>query len=230
MALTAQDIANLELLGAGVSGSCGDRTWTRNAHGPFHRARVTPANPQTFPQQFYRSRFRDLSRRWGINLTALQRSGWDAYATRRRQYSRGPRIKLSGFNEYIRHNFPRRRNGIALVDDAPDLATGLEVTKMSVTMTAPSPNLMIDFNTSDPWRFWPSTYIIVNATDLRPSSINSYKPPYRSRGRRLSTIIPPFAIPISTPSVRGQRVFYFIQVVTGDGRISGRDRDRVIVA
>ena len=100
---------------------------------------------------------------------------------------------------------------------------------MSVTMTAPSPNLSISFNTGDPWRVAFNTWILVSATQLWSSSINSFKPPYQSRGARLSTIISPFNITIMTPSARNQRLFYSIVVVTGDGRTSTPDRGLVIV-
>lgn len=230
MPLTALDIRNLETVAARISGSVGDRTWSRNAHGPFHRDRVTPANPQTLEQQFYRARFRDLSRRWADTLTEAQRDGWRAYGANRHHRSRGPEIQLSGFNEYTRHNFRRRRYAAPLVDNAPTIFSGVEVTKMSVTMTSPSPNLVITFNTGDPWRFTPNTWILVAATQLWPRTINSFKPPYQARGARLSTIFSPFTITLSTPSTRTERVFWSIVVVTGDGRTSTPDRGRLIVA
>lgn len=229
MALTAQDIATIEALGAGLSGSCGDRTWSRNAHGPFNRDRVTPNNPQTGKQQFYRGRFGALSASWLGTLTPAQRDAWDAYATRRRQSFRGPRIQLSGFNEFMRINWPRFRASVAVTSDPPSLMAGLDAAKFRCSWTSPSTFLQVDFDVGQPWQFIVGTWVIVHATDQRPSSINSFKPPYEFRGKFLATAIPPRPIQMLAAGVRGSRCFYKITIACGDGRLAHWDADRLIV-
>jgi len=75
-----------------------------------------------------------------------------------------------------------------------------------------------------------NTWVIVHATDQRPSSINSFKPPYEFRGKFISTSTPPRSIQMFAAGVAGSRVFYKLTIAAGDGRLSHWDADRIIVA
>jgi len=240
MALTAQDIANIELLAHSLSGSIGDRTWSRNAHGQYNRARVTPADPQTGGQLLWRAKFAFIIQTWCNAMTHAQREAWRAFATRRthppapRKYGRGRPGPLNGFNEFVRVNATRWRANLVPLLQPPPLTSGPDHNAFRVTATEGPAQVVVDYDVPQPYQFLFQAWVLVYTTIAYPVTIDSFKPHYSFRGRFSANRIPPVTIPMTAfPPMpiltRNQRIFFKLVLVAGDGRVAPPQRDRLIV-
>ncbi len=120
--------------GGAPSGSLGSGVASHNRGGYYVRNRVIPVNPNTGRQQTIRAFFTSLVNFWTNTLTQAQRDAWDAYGANTPVLDRlGQTIFLTGQNQYVRTNVPRRQLGQARVDAAPIIFdTGSPVTNLKV--------------------------------------------------------------------------------------------------
>ncbi len=89
--------------GVPVSGSTGNKTYSRNRYGAYIRRRVTPVNPVSVRQNAARIAFSQAVQAW-TNTTALIRSGWENWAANTPWINRaGQPTHLSGQAAFIRH-------------------------------------------------------------------------------------------------------------------------------
>jgi len=108
---------------ADIRGSIGDETYGRNQGGIFIRERVTPANPNTQPQQDSRAAITTLAQAWSGALTDAQRASWRAYAHAHPQPDRFGQVHLvNGYCRFIRANYHRTRilGGVAFAAAPPE--------------------------------------------------------------------------------------------------------------
>jgi len=217
-----QDLeSTIRPLAAILSGSCGDVTASRNAHGSFLRSRTTPTNPATARQNTVRTQFRNMRGTYAGRTTAAQKDAWETYARSVPVRGRlGDRIYITGWNWFIRINQPRLTSGLPFILSPP--------TDLSAAWTSPcqfkftrSPALVsISRPVNDDW--WPEAgaiYYHAVTTDY-PPSVRRFQPPWLFLGIKTATgpAVVTFALP-TTPTT-GNRIFTRYRLQRLDGRIT----------
>lgn len=146
--------------GIPVSGSTGATTYARNRSGAYQRRRVKPVNPNSTRQQSVRNSFIAAVNAW-INLSALERSGWDTYADQTPWFNRaGQSIRMTGQNAYIRVYVWDDQNGLTPPVLAPglfttgaiDLALGIatyDVSANTINISVDAPTVANSFQVED---------------------------------------------------------------------------------
>lgn len=105
---------------AGMSGSIGGTTASRNKGGSYMRNRVTPLNPQSARQTSVRNSLTALTTFWSTVLTQAQRDAWTSLAEAFPAVGKfGAAIILSGLQMYVRQNTTLLQAGVARIDTAP---------------------------------------------------------------------------------------------------------------
>lgn len=208
-----------------ASGSVGDTVHSRNAHGPYTRARATPTNPNTNRQVRARRRWAEVAHRWCTVLTNAQRTGWNEYARDRFASSDRPRVQmLSGQQEYQRANYSRQYRMLGFVDDAP-LTFRQPQWNVPWDVTNPAGGyVFFRINTADEWANTDLSGMILFCSAVYGSTINFFNGPWRrAKIVRGYEATPPaeynwFADPWGTAT--GARRWLRTYVFTGDGRVS----------
>lgn len=102
------------------SGAVGDIIASRNAYGPYIRARSPVTNPDTPAQQSVRATFAALVAAWKDTLTSPQRQNWYDYAHGNdlRNYCDQP-VNRHGQGEFIHANLARVHAGLHRIDTPP---------------------------------------------------------------------------------------------------------------
>lgn len=213
-----------------ASGSVGGFTWSHNRGGMYIRARATPTNPNSPQQQLVRAIFGQLAALWLNTLTALQRAGWDAYATAVLLPDRlGEPRNIGGLGMYIRSNTPRLQASQPRIDDPPTILTlpALEPLSMEIPSEAVQQQVF-DYHEEPPipetWLSEDGAVLMAYGGRAQNASINYFKGPYRLTGFLLGDSVvplaPPFTFGTAFPFVQGQKVFARLQLSRADGRLS----------
>jgi len=120
------------------SGSMAGQTASRNRFGQYLRARAIPVNPSSAAQGLVRARMTTNSTAWRA-LTSAQRAGWnDLGLSMTRSDSLGQSYNLQGNQAYASVNNNRLLQGLAVVPDAPAVATPVNIISATITLTAAS--------------------------------------------------------------------------------------------
>lgn len=120
------------------SGSVSGQTASRNRFGQYLRTRAIPVNPSSAAQGLVRTRLSTNSAAWRT-LTSAQRAGWgDLGLSMVRTDSLGQSYALQGNQAYASVNNNRLLQGLAVVPDAPSIATPINVVTATITLTAAS--------------------------------------------------------------------------------------------
>lgn len=89
--------------GVPVSGSSGNKTFSRNRYGAYIRRRVMPTNPNSSKQNNARNSFRAAVAAWGSILSSVQRAQWRNWAdTTPWLNAAGQNVNLTGQAAWIR--------------------------------------------------------------------------------------------------------------------------------
>lgn len=221
------------------SGSIGGLTGSRNRGGNYFRARGMPTNPNTPFQQAIRSFMAQLSATWSSVLTQAARDKWDLYALNvPLPNALGEPINVGGIGMYQRTNVPRLQT-TAVELPRQDVAPGTfdlgEFTPpVIVSATAATDTLSITFENTDEWANEDDSAMLISISRPQNPGINFFKGPYRFadviQGDSTTPPTSPAAIVSPFTFEVGQRVFVFIRVTRGDGRLSASFRDTVLAA
>lgn len=208
-----------------VSGSIGGATYARNRGGMYSRGRAMPSNPQSVYQTEVRNSVAGLTAAWSQTLTQDQRDGWSVYAANVPVLDRlGDSRLISAMNWYVRNNVPRMQAGLAVVSDAPTTYTLPAFTVGSVTIDVSSANASIVFDDSEEWANADGGAMLVYISRPVSPGIQFFKGPYRFAGSILGdTTTPPTSpgtVTLPFDVTTDNKVFFRIEVVTADGRLS----------
>lgn len=132
-----------------ISGSMGGTVFSHNRGGAYIRARVTPVNPNTVPQQRVRSRLNSIAKQWAQLNFGIQQA-WRQFALNHPITNAlgDPKI-LSGIAMYTKVNLVLLNIGEARLDTPPPNANvdalisvgqTLESVGQTITITASDPD------------------------------------------------------------------------------------------
>jgi len=126
----------MKLLVPPQSGSISGQTASRNRFGQYMRSRAIPVNPTSTAQGLVRARLSANSAAWRL-LTPAQRAGWkDLGLSMVRTDSLGQSYTLQGNQAHASVNNCRLLTGLAVVADAPAVATPVSLVTVTITCTA----------------------------------------------------------------------------------------------
>lgn len=118
------------------SGSVSGQTASRNRFGQYLRTRAIPVNPSSAAQGLVRARLAANSAAWRA-LTPAQRAGWsDLGLSMVRSDALGQSYSLQGNQAHASVNNNRLLCGLAVIPDAPGIATPVALTTITLTCTA----------------------------------------------------------------------------------------------
>lgn len=90
--------------GVPVSGSTGNKTYSRNRYGAYIRRRTKPVNPDSPDQVTARARFNIAVEAWYGGLSSIQRTAWENWAAATPWLNRaGETTHLTGQAAWIRY-------------------------------------------------------------------------------------------------------------------------------
>ena len=221
MSIADADVEAVLLLTSRVSGSVGDRTFSRNAQGPYVKDRPNPINPDTPTQQIIRRRFRTLTRRWKNILTETERLGWTVYARNVPIRNRLARERyLTGFQHYIRSNFTRVRWNATTIDPPPQIFNLGEFTPFEFRIEFPPLRFRSSWNPADDWTLEPMARAFISITSPYRPTVRSFRPPYIFWAAIAGIPPPPRLLNPPIAANLGDRIFGKVQVQRADGRMS----------
>lgn len=208
-----------------ASGSIGGVTYSHNTGGMYTRARAIPTNPNTSQQQAMRNFMGQLTTRWQSTLTALQRTGWDTFATNvLLPDTLGEPRKVPAMAWYLKANSLRLQAGVAVIDAAPTIFDLATLTIPVPTVTAAGTTVSVAYTNTDAWAGEAGGYLLVYASRAQNSTINSFKGPYRYAAKVTGAATPPtspavITLPFVTGPTGSKQMFKFV-AVRADGRPS----------
>lgn len=105
----------LNVDGIPISGSTGNKTYSRNRYGAYTRRRTVPVNPNSAKQNRARMAFRAAVEAWGSTLNSTQRSTWNNWAAATPWLNKvGQSVRLTGQAAFIRSASAWLQSGIVL--------------------------------------------------------------------------------------------------------------------
>lgn len=210
--------------------SAGDKTASRNAHAAYIYTKVTPADPNTFRQQFVRNQWRLRSKDWRDWLTPAQRRGWTLYAknTPVGTTLSGPKY-ITGMAHYMRIAIIRARAGIPVPPFAP-VKFGLPpFLPLGFKIVNGDTVLGVTWDNSDAWADELGSYAWIAVTDQHVHTVNAFQPPYVYAGSIPGSAMPPSTVPVHFVAAAGQRIFVRSQIQRADLRLSTAQHTSIIV-
>lgn len=212
-----------------LSGKLGGIVGSHNRGGQYLRALAIPTNPNTPFQQVIRGFMSQLMSLWNNVLTPVQRASWDLYAFNTPAIDVfGDQIKLSGANMYARFNVPYLQADELRQDTAPTIYNLGEFTEPTLAIDQPSNEVDVTFTDTDDWVGEDDAIMSIYASRPLNQTINGFKGPYRFAGKiegdATTPPTTPAAIALPFPVAADQRVFFKVQVLRADGRLSATFR------
>ena len=209
-----------------MSGSMAGTTHARNRFGNYIRARTKPVNPNSTTQVIARSAMGELTQRWRVTLSAVQRTAWATYAAAVAMKNRlGESVYMTGFNHYIRSNAYNAYTGVAKIDDGPTvLALPEKDPSMTIVVGVATQQISVTFNNALPWANEAGGYLIFYQGEPQNPTRNFFGGPwkycYRVEGSTPVPPVSPGAIGVKYTAVLGQKVWVYARIYRADGRIS----------
>lgn len=218
----------------GASGSIGGLTASRNAGGPYFRARAVPINPNTTLQNDVRATIADLSNRWSNVLTKVERDAWTLYADNVPLTGPlGAERTVSGLAMYVRGNLSRGQAALIRADAAPvifdtgDFSPVTDVIIVGQTVT-------FVFTNTDDWANEDEAAMLVYIGRPQNPGVNYFTGPYQFAGQIDGDGITPPTSPavITSPFLItvGQKIFARVVVSRIDGRYSNDQKFDAVAA
>lgn len=222
------------LLGDQLSGSVGGLTASHNRGGAYFRQRAIPTNPGSFRQQAVRAAMATLAGRWVSTLTQLERDAWTTYSDNVPLVNRiGEPKNVGGLPMYQRSNVPRIVAGLTIIDAAPTIYDLGDFTPPTVTASAGSQEITVDFDAADPWDDVDDSALLVFSSLQQNPSVNYFKGPYRFLdsidGDSVTPPTDPTVLPFTFGATQGNVLFVKLNLTQADGRYSTPQRFRVVV-
>ena len=157
-----------------VRGSVGDRTFSKNAYGPYVKRKLVQTVTNTPEQQESRSVFANAVSVWQ-SLPQSQRNDWMNWAKERPMINTlGKKMRLSGYNLFISSYINKALIVAFGVQPIFRLSTFPKIGENSIT--APFGELLWDYETQFPnndyhWAFYVSPQYNFNNTAVNPSKL-----------------------------------------------------------
>lgn len=225
-----------------ASGSVGGTTFSHSKGGMYMRARSMPVNPNTALQGLARAALTGAVTNWTSVLTPTQRAQWELYAANVPVTNKlGDSVNLSGQNMYVRTQ-QVMQNAIARgigsttgpFSNAPSIFNlGEFTTPTTPTADAVSGFEML-FTNTDEWANDDLGAMYVYQGRPINGSRNYFRGPWRLVGSILGDSMTPPTSPFTItaanlatrgyPLVADQLVYWEVQVIQADGRLSTRRR------
>lgn len=214
------------LLLSQASGSIAGAVFSHNQGGMYMRARATPTNPNTEPQQAVRDAMRQAVDYWSNTLTDVQREAWNTYAFNTPTLNRlGESTHKTGQQMFIRGTVPRLQAGMTVPTAAPtSYDVGSFNTPFDMVADASSSDVSGSIDAEFGWGIEATSALLIYQSRPQNATRNFSKGPYL-----LAQIVPGVAITgvdswqftSLFPLGVGTKLFLKFNVTRGDGRFSG---------
>ena len=213
-----------------MSGSLAGNTFARNRSGNYVRSRTKPVNPNSTRQSFIRAGLAFLTSRWSTDLTPVQRTAWNLYASSvSMQNKLGESIYLSGFNHYIRSNIIRKQLALAIIDDGPVIfeIPAADPT-FAITASEATQQITSSYDAGMDWATATGAYMVIYGGKPQNAQRNFFAGPWRVFGVVSGVDGAPPASPNITASpfafAELQRLWCYARILKLDGRLSEKFR------
>lgn len=184
-----------------ASGAAGDTILSRNAHGPYARPRVAPADPQTSLQLSWRESLRIVSTRWRTHLTETKRLAWHTWArTQEYRTKLGTPYLPTGQQAFIRCNTIRLHVGATVLDQPPQHSASVVAPLVGLAYRKITPNLVVTFE-DEPWVHADGAILVIQVSPVVDPTVHFYAGPYRIAATIHGSSTSPPASPQFFPSV-----------------------------
>lgn len=217
-----------------ASGSLAGSVFSHNQGGMYMRARATPTNPNTAPQQAVRDAMRNAVFAWSNTLNDLQRETWNTYAFNTPTFNRlGEATHKTGQQMFIRGYVPRAQAALAPPTEGPasfDLGDFTPPTTLIADVSAQTISFV--FDPGDEWATEDLAALLVYMGRPQNATRIYGKGPYQL----LSLVLGDSGAPPTSPHTAatlfpfslGQRIFLKWTATRGDGRLSSPTLGSVI--
>ena len=213
-----------------MSGSLAGNTFARNRSGNYVRSRTKPVNPNSTRQSFIRAGLAFLTSRWSTDLTPVQRTAWNLYASSvSMQNKLGESIYLSGFNHYIRSNIIRKQLALAIIDDGPVIfeIPAADPT-FAITASEATQQITSSYDAGMDWATATGAYMVIYGGKPQNAQRNFFAGPWRVFG----VVSGVDAAPPESPNITAspfafaelQRLWCYARILKLDGRLSEKFR------
>lgn len=138
-----------------IRGSIGGTTFQKNAYGFTIKNKPNMIKPES-PGQDVQKRFLLLMLQTWQAMSGTERTNWSTFANTYPQYSKNnPTSQLDGYGVFLRYNMQQQIFNTFVQTDPgihsqilvpPTIEIKSNGTEMAYTMTAPTPNLLINYN------------------------------------------------------------------------------------
>lgn len=194
-----------------VSGSIAGLTYAHNRGGLYSRARATPTNPSTAPQQSVRNALATLASQWD-QLSSVDQATWINLAVTLPVMGKlGQPIHLSGQQWFQKVNVTRIYIGESLVTTYVGGFVFASIsTADAAPGAAPSSNFTVNFGTGT-FDSWNTTggVLAVYMSRAQNAGINFFKGPFQFLGKIAAGTASPVVLAAPFPnSVAGQKFFF----------------------
>lgn len=209
-----------------MSGSIAGNTFARNRYGNYVRARTKPVNPDTALQQRVRAAVSALSSRWGVTLSAAQRTAWGLYASSVAMKNKlGETVNLSGFNHYIRSNAFLAQYAITLIDAGPvDFTLPAQDPTLTITASEATQQVMVAFDDGLGWESEDNAYLSVLFGQPQNAQRNFFAGPWKGIRYLSGSAGVPLVSPLPVGALfnisEGQREWCQFRIHRDDGRVT----------
>jgi len=218
-----------------ASGSTGGLVYSHNAGGMYVRARATPTNPNSEPQQAVRDALRECVYAWTTVLSSVERESWNTYAFNTPTLNKlGEMTTKTGQQMFIRGNVSRLQAGLTMQKAAPVIFdTGSFLPVGTLIADASADTISIAFDDSDEWATTDGSALLIYMGRPQNATRNFGKGPFQL----LTAILGDNGTPPTSPVVAaslfpldvGQKVFLQIRATYSDGRLTGKQNPTVLV-
>ena len=218
-----------------MSGSIAGNTFAKNRFGNYVRARTKPINPRSPMQGVVRSILSDLTDIWGQDLSAVERTAWNLYASSVAMKNKlGEVVYLSGFNHFIRSNSCRLRASQSTIKPGPtNFVLPPADPAMAITASAAGQSISLAFNAAMNWCKVTGSFLHLSMGQPQNPQKNFFNGPWKSAGAlQGNTAVPitsPQVIPVVFAIALGQRIWMAARIQEVDGRLSELFRDDCFV-
>lgn len=211
---------------ADASGSFGGLVASHGRSGQYIRTRVRPTNPSSSSQVEVRTIFANLSSTWST-LTDEQRDAWVTYALNVPiTNALGDPLILTGHQMFIRSNAARLQAGLARVDAAPTVFSGVALSAITYIPVAASQALFVTITVADPWTTTAGAALLVYLTRQGSGTVRFRHLAYRFMGGPFVAPLTPVPFDFAFGGIvrldanGSNSIFIRSLVVLPDGRIS----------
>jgi len=209
-----------------MAGSIAGTVFARNRYGNYARARTKPVNPNSPGQQSARAALAWLVEHWASTVTAAQRSAWNTYGSNVAMLNRlGESMNLSGFNQFVRSNAIRKRNGDTVIVTGP---TTFDIPEhdptFSFSSSAATQNLTVVYDDTEEWCDLDDAHLYIFVGSPQNPQRNFFAGPWRFGDAIDGSVATPPSSPATVASpfviVEGQALWIYGRIAMDDGRLS----------